>query len=134
MSWAATIPLLGKVIDKVFPDQENRDQVKVVMAEMLISGELDELAEQAGIIKAEAQGESWLQRCWRPVVMLVFTALVVCRWMGWAAPDLSQEVELKLFNIIQLGIGGYIASRGVEKIARNFERNDKLYLRTGSTK
>ena len=122
MSWAATIPLLGKVIDKVFPDQENRDQVKVVMAEMLISGELDELAEQAGIIKAEAQGESWLQRCWRPVVMLVFTALVVCRWMGWAAPDLSQEVELKLFNIIQLGIGGYIASRGLEKIAHEVKK------------
>ena len=85
MSWTATIPLLGKVIDKVFPDQDNRDQVKVVLAEMLINGELDELAQQAGVIQSEAQGESWLQRCWRPLVMLVFTALVVCRWMGWAA-------------------------------------------------
>ena len=106
MSLFAAIPLVGKVIDKLFPDAENRDQVKVVLAEMLINGELDELATQAEVIKAEAQGESWLQRCWRPLVMLVFTALVVCRWMGWAAPDLSAEVELKLFNIIQLGIGG----------------------------
>ena len=121
MSWASTIPLLGKVIDKIFPDQDNRDQVKVVLAEMLINGELDELAAQAEVIKAEAQGESWLQRCWRPLVMLVFTALVVCRWMGWAAPDLSAEVELKLFNIIQLGIGGYIASRGIEKVAKTWK-------------
>lgn len=117
MSLVAAIPLVGKVIDKHFPDAENRDQVKVVLAEMLINGELDELTHQAGVIKAEAQGESWLQRSWRPIVMLVFTALVVCRWLGWSAPDLSPELELKLFSIVQLGIGGYITSRDLEKMA-----------------
>ncbi|OED43273.1 hypothetical protein ACH42_10555 [Endozoicomonas sp. (ex Bugula neritina AB1)] len=119
----AAIPLVGKVIDKLFPDAENRDQVKVVLAEMLINGELDELTQQAGVIKAEAQGEGWLQRSWRPIVMLVFTALVVCRWMGWAAPDLNADVELKLLNIIQLGIGGYIASRGIEKVANTWKQS-----------
>ncbi len=123
MSWSATIPLLGKVIDKVFPDAENAEQVKVVLAEMMLKGELDELAQKAGVIKAEAQGESGLQRCWRPIVMLVFAALIVCRWMGWSAPNLNAEVELKLMSIIQLGIGGYIASRGVEKVAKTFGKN-----------
>lgn len=123
MSLVAAIPLVGKVIDKLFPDAENRDQVKVVLAEMLINGELDELTQQAGVIKAEAQGEGWLQRSWRPIVMLVFTALVVCRWMGWAAPDLNADVELKLLNIIQLGIGGYIASRGIEKVANTWKQS-----------
>ena len=122
MSLVAAIPLVGKVIDKLFPDAENRDQVKVVLAEMLINGELDELTQQAGVIKAEAQGEGWLQRSWRPIVMLVFTALVVCRWLGWSAPDLSPELELKLFSIVQLGIGGYIASRGLEKMAAKIRK------------
>ena len=121
MSLVAAIPLVGKVIDKLFPDAENRDQVKVVLAEMLINGELDELTQQAGVIKAEAQGEGWLQRSWRPLVMLTFMVLVVCRWMGWSAPDLSPEVELKLFSIIQLGIGGYIASRGAEKVVKTMK-------------
>ena len=120
MSLLAAIPLVGKVIDKLFPDADSANQSKVRLAEMLVSGELDELTQQAGVIKAEAQGDSWLQRCWRPLVMLVFTALVVCRWMGWTAPDLSAEVELKLFTIIQLGIGGYIASRGIEKVAKTW--------------
>ncbi|WP_422451716.1 hypothetical protein [Endozoicomonas sp. ALC066] len=53
--------------------------------------------------------------------MLVFTALVVCRWMGWSAPNLTEAVELKLFSIIQLGIGGYIASRGLEKVTRTWK-------------
>ncbi len=121
MSWSSAIPLLGKVIDKVFPDAENAEQVKVVLAEMMLNGELDELAKQAGVIETEAKGESWLQRNWRPLVMLVFTALVVCRWLGWSAADINPEVELKLFAIVQLGIGGYIASRGLEKISRTWK-------------
>ena len=122
MSWAAAIPILGKVIDKVFPDAENAEQVKVVLAEMMLKGELDTLAEQAGVIKSEAKGDGWLQRSWRPLVMLVFTGLIVARWMGWAAPNLTEEVELKLLSIVQLGIGGYIASRGVEKIVDKIKR------------
>ena len=122
MSWTAAIPILGKVIDKIFPDAENAEQVKVVLAEMMLKGELDTLAQQAGVIKAEAQGEGWLQRSWRPLVMLIFTALIVARWMGWAAPNLTEEVELKLLSIVQLGIGGYIASRGVEKLVTTIKR------------
>ena len=120
MSLVAAIPVIGKVIDKLFPDANKAKEAKVELTEMLLNGELDELEQQAGVVKAEAQGESWLQRNWRPMVMLVFTALVVCRWMGWSAPSLTEAVELKLFSIIQLGIGGYIASRGLEKVTRTW--------------
>jgi len=54
--------------------------------------------------------------------MLVFTALIVARWLGWSAPDLSEAVELKLFSIVQIGLGGYIASRGIEKVADKIRR------------
>ena len=121
MSLVAAIPLVGKVIDKVFPDADKAREARAELTEMFINGELKELEQQAGVIKAEAQGEGWLQRSWRPIVMLVFTALVVCRWMGWAASDLSPEVELKLFSIVQLGIGGYIASRGLEKVTKTWK-------------
>ena len=52
--------------------------------------------------------------------MLVFTALIVCRWMGWVSQEISETLELKLLGIVPLGIGGYIASRGVEKAVRSF--------------
>ena len=123
MSLLAAIPLLGKVIDKAFPDAEQRQQANQAVTELLLNGELQTLAQQAGVIQAEAKGDSFLQRSWRPIVMLVFTTLVVCRWMGWSAPNLDAEVELKLLSIIQLGIGGYIASRGFEKVARTFGKN-----------
>ncbi|UYM16264.1 holin family protein [Endozoicomonas euniceicola] len=122
MSWATAIPLLGTLIDRVLPDKAKQDKAKQELASMIVSGELNELAERAGVIKAEAQGESWLQRSWRPIVMLVFTGLIVARWLGWSAPDLSEAVELKLFSIVQLGIGGYIASRGIEKVVDKVRR------------
>ena len=122
MSLIAAIPVVGKIIDKIFPDADQADKARSALTQMAINGELDELAQQAGVIKAEAQGEGWLQRSWRPIVMLVFTALIVCRWMGWASPDLSETLELKLLGIVQLGIGGYIASRGLEKVTAKLQK------------
>ncbi|WP_163372651.1 3TM-type holin [Endozoicomonas acroporae] len=122
MSWAAAIPVLGKVIERIIPDPDKAAQAKNQLVDMAVKGELDELAQRAGVIKAEAQGDGWLQRSWRPIVMLVFTALIVARWLGWSAPDLSEAVELKLFSIVQIGLGGYIASRGIEKVADKIRR------------
>ncbi|WP_422490826.1 3TM-type holin [Endozoicomonas sp. ALE010] len=122
MSWTAAIPLLGKVIERIIPDPEKAAQAKNQLVDMAVKGELDELAQRAGVIKVEAQGDGWLQRSWRPIVMLVFTALIVARWLGWSAPDLSEAVELKLFSIVQIGLGGYIASRGIEKVADKIRR------------
>ena len=122
MSWVAALPVVGKVIDKLFPDADQAEKARATLYQMAVDGELEELTQRASVVKAEVQGEGWLQRSWRPLVMLVFTALVVCRWMGWASPDLSEALELKLLGIVQLGIGGYIASRGLEKVAANFRR------------
>ena len=122
MSWVAAIPLLGKVVERLIPDPDEAAKAKNQLVDMAVKGELDELAQRAGVIKAEAQGDGWLQRSWRPIVMLVFTALIVARWLGWSAPDLSEAVELKLFSIVQVGLGGYIASRGIEKVADKIRR------------
>ena len=122
MSWVAAIPLLGKVVERLIPDPDQAAKAKNQLVDMAVKGELDELAQRTGVIKAEAQGDGWLQRSWRPIVMLVFTALIVARWLGWSAPDLSEAVELELFSIVQIGLGGYIASRGIEKVADKIRR------------
>jgi hypothetical protein len=70
----------------------------------------------ADIIKAEAASEHWLAANWRPVLMLTFGGLIVARWFGWSTPGLSEAEYLKLWDIVQLGIGGYTIGRSVEKI------------------
>lgn len=67
-------------------------------------------------MKTEAQGQSWLQRAWRPITMLVFVALIVARWLGWSAPDLGEAEALKLWDIVEIGLGRYVIGRSAEKV------------------
>ncbi|WP_020408282.1 3TM-type holin [Hahella ganghwensis] len=67
---------------------------------------------QAAIIKAEATGQSWLQRSWRPITMLTFLVLVVFDSFGILATPLADEAWL----LLQIGLGGYVAGRSAEKI------------------
>ena len=44
--------------------------------------------------------------------MLVFVA----RWLGWSAPNLTQAEALKLWDIVEIGLGGYVIGRTAEKV------------------
>jgi hypothetical protein len=71
---------------------------------------------QKEIIVAEAKGESWLQRNWRPLLMLWFAGLVGAHWLGYTAPNLSEQTILSLLGIVKIGVGGYIIGRSGEKL------------------
>lgn len=107
----------SKLIDKLWPDPAQRDAAKLKLLELNQSGELAVLDAQTKIITAEATSESWLAKSWRPILMLTFGFLIVARWFGFAAPNLTEAEYLKLWDIVQLGIGGYVVGRSVEKVA-----------------
>lgn len=111
----AGIGLVSTIIDKVFPNKEAADAAKLEMLKLQQNGELSKFMEAAGIIKTEAASEHWLAACWRPITMLTFAALIVARWFGWAAPDLAEAEYLKLWDIVEFGLGGYVIGRSVEK-------------------
>ena len=106
----------GKLIDSIFPDPAEADAAKLKLMEMQQTGELTKLSAQASIVEAEAKSESWLTSSWRPITMLTFTSLIVARWFGWSAPGLAEEEYLKLWSIVELGLGGYVIGRSAEKV------------------
>jgi len=97
------------IIDKIWPDAGEMERSKVQMALAIFAG-------QAEIVKAEAQSQHWLAACWRPILMLTFGGLIVARWLGWSAPNISEAEILKLWEIVQFGLGGYVIGRSVEKV------------------
>jgi len=97
------------ILDKIWPDAGEMERSKVQMALAIYAG-------QAEIVKAEAQSDHWLAACWRPILMLTFGGLIVARWLGWSAPNITEAEVLKLWDIVQLGLGGYVIGRSVEKI------------------
>ncbi len=68
---------------------------------------------QAKVITAEATGQSWLQRNWRPLTMITFLLLVVCDSFGLLAFRLADQA----WTLLQIGLGGYVVGRSVEKTA-----------------
>ena len=112
----AALKLGGQLIDRFLPDPAQKAQANLALLEMAQRGELTEFTARADIVKTEAASENWLAASWRPILMLTFGGLIVARWFGWAAPNLSEAEYLKLWSIVELGLGGYVIGRSAEKI------------------
>lgn len=112
----ALVPILGQLIKSKFPDPAEAAKAEAELTAQLWQNAHQINAAAADIIKTEAQSQHWLAAIWRPVVMLVFTGLIVARWFGWAAPNLSEAEYLKLWSIVEFGLGGYVVGRSVEKV------------------
>lgn len=113
----ALVPILGDALRRIFPDAEARQKAEAEINAALIAraGELERAA--SDIVVTEAQSEHWLTACWRPIVMLTFTALIVARWLGYSAPGITEAEALRLWSIVEIGLGGYVIGRSVEKVA-----------------
>lgn len=121
------LPVVGNVLDRVLPDTVERDKVKSeLQAQMLQhSAEIEKAA--ASVVVAEAKGESWLQRNWRPVTMMSFVVIIVNNYIAvpWlqtlGLPAVSLDIPPDMWSLLQIGIGGYIVSRGAEKGIKNWK-------------
>lgn len=105
------VATLGKdLIDRFFPSATEQQKQNLQTFLAVFSA-------QASIVQTEAASQHWLAANWRPLLMLTFGALIVARWFGWAAPNLTEAEYLKLWDIVELGLGGYVIGRSVEKVA-----------------
>ncbi len=80
----------------------------------------------ASIVQAEAKSEHTITAIWRPVLMLTITAILANNYLigpilqslfGWSV---TLELPSQLWTLLTIGVGGYVGSRGAEKIARTF--------------
>jgi hypothetical protein len=78
--------------------------------------------EQGETVRAEAKGESWIQRSWRPLTMLMFASIIGFNYLvvpiaGMFSRNIVVLVlPVDLWDLLKIGIGGYIAGRSAEKI------------------
>jgi hypothetical protein len=113
----------AKLIDRLFPDQVARDKAKVELLTMQANGELEELKVRMSAIVAEAQSDSWLAANWRPLTMLSFVFIIFNNWVlypyfkAFGLPVIYLEVPVNVWDIIEIGLGGYVVGRSGEKIA-----------------
>jgi len=113
------IKSIGGVIDNLFTSDEERIKAKNEVFQILKEKELELRKLQTEVIVTEAQG-NWLQRSWRPILMLGFGFIVMYNKFFAPAFGLpNAELEGEFWNLLQLGVGGYVIGRSAEKIAKD---------------
>lgn len=117
----AVMGLIGKAVDKAVPDKGQAADLKAKITLAAMEQDNSELESATKAILAEATGESWLQRNWRPMLMLWFAGLVGAHWLGFTPPGLSQDTIDHLLSIVQIGIGGYVLGRSGEKMVKAYK-------------
>ena len=116
------ITLISGVIDKAIPDKDEAEKLKAQITLAALDQSNTELKGAVDIIVAEANGDSWLQRSWRPLLMLWFAALVGAHWLGFTPDTLPESVVINLLDIVQIGIGGYVLGRSGEKMVKAYKQ------------
>ncbi len=107
------------LIDSLHTSEEEKLEAKrrilnsqTELALKMLSYEGKLIEQQHATVIAEANGQSWLQRNWRPLTMLTFLLLVVLDSFGVLTNRLAPEAWL----LLQIGLGGYVAGRSIEKV------------------
>jgi hypothetical protein len=115
------LPGIFQEVDKAIPDQDLGAKLKASIQTAVLSADAEALQEQAGIVTAEAKGESWLQRNWRPVTMMVFVFIVANNYIiapyaqALSGASVSLPTPPDLWALIKIGLGGYVVGRSAEK-------------------
>lgn len=111
----------GNALDKIITSPEERLEARKAITEILLT-KLNELASyQRDVLQVELQG-SKLQRNWRPVVMLSFAFIILYHYflqpfIGFCLKVPVVELPPQFWNLLEIGMGGYVIGRSVEKVA-----------------
>jgi holin (3TMs family) len=127
----------SEVLDKLVTTDKERLEAKKQLSDVIMNGLNQFYATASTVILAEENG-TWIQRSWRPLLMLSFGFIILCTYFFfpliniWAKnPDIAALIsDLKtnadFWSLLKIGIGGYVAGRSVEKVAETVTSNIDL--------
>jgi hypothetical protein len=124
--FAALIPLLGGLLDRLIPDPAQAAAAKLQLMTLVQNGELAQMTAATGVITAEANSKFALTAMWRPILMMVFTAIIANNYIlapylhamfGWAV---TLDLPPQMWDLLKLGIGGYVVGRSAEKAVTTY--------------
>ena len=124
-----------KLIDNVHTSTEEKETLKNqalalqnTITTQMIDYEKQLLESQSKIIVSEASSEHWIAANWRPIVALMLAFIVANNYIIY--PYLSlfmdnaplMDIPPDLWVLLNIMIGGYVTSRGIEKSVKEWKR------------
>lgn len=120
----------GKLIDGLATSDQEKLNAKNKLTEIVLTKLKELQSQQRDVIVAEAKG-NWLQRSWRPILMLGFGFIVIYAYFIEPAfitveEPISESLKPEFWSLLRLGIGGYIIGRSAEKVTTTVTQNADL--------
>lgn len=121
------IDSVGGIIDDLNTSGEEKLEARAQLLALqqdfqtkLLEADVEMAKTQASVITAEIASKSWLARNWRPILMLVYTYIILHQFV--LAPTLglpSVEIPPQMWAGLNIGTAGYLGLRTVEKTLPN---------------
>jgi hypothetical protein len=118
----ALAPIVGDLVKRLIPDgDKSMDVEKEIKLALLEHTDSLELL-RGKIVLEEAKSSSWLTATWRPLLMMIIIAIVALNYLIFPVATLftgiplSIDLPVELWNLLQIGVGGYIVGRSGEKM------------------
>lgn len=120
--------VIGKALDKFFPDANKRAEVQAEVERALIANQAAIMGSMKEVMVADAASEGWMTRNARP--MTVFWCLGMMTWVvmaplfGVQAATIAsiKAIPSELWNLSAYGIGAYILGKSGVDIAKAIKK------------
>ena len=128
-------PLIGflrgpvfTIIDRLVTDKDLKERLKAELEQRALDHQSELAKAQRDIILAEIGAESWMTRHWRPCLMFIIMGFLVLYGLVLPFADLIAgrpvaftprwaDIPEGMWNLLSLGVGGYVGGRSLEKLA-----------------
>lgn len=121
------VETVGGIVSKFVKDKDLAAKLSAELQTGILKYETDLVQAQASIVLAEAQGQSFIQRNWRPILMLTIVAIIANNYLLFPYVQLFGgdavllELPESLWNLMQIGVGGYVVGRSAEKAVKSWK-------------
>ncbi|BDF55292.1 MULTISPECIES: 3TM-type holin [Butyricimonas] len=115
------VDAVSRFVDRLTLPAREKKQLETDLQKLIQEIERDLVQARASIVVEETRG-NWLQRSWRPLVMLTFATIVLVGTFI-NVPILSDTS--RFWDLLEIGLGGYVVGRSGEKIMQAFARKPR---------
>lgn len=114
--------LIDDALNKFIPDPAQKAAASAQVLQIVENAKTSLVQSQASVITAEAGSTSWMTKSWRPCLMFTFIAIINFNYIfspivhAFGAPMMALPIPPMMWSLLQIGVGGYIGGRSIEKV------------------
>lgn len=117
------VSTIAQTIDGLSTSDDEKAAAKEKLTATVMTHLVTVIQSQTSVITTEAQG-NWLQRSWRPILMLSFGFIIIYRYfLSQVLVVPAIDLPDAFWDLLDVGIGGYVVGRSVEKVADSVVKN-----------